>query len=249
MTACLSFCDLICAYVPLCAHPAWRQRRCKAQTPMMHLFSLFCHVGAACVFVWLPRSSRLVASEARSRSLCLPLLQTSLALSFLFNSHWPLLFICFAPHSVAHWLQLPSLRCNRPLLMHYFLLLDPVFKRVKYFRLFFFFFCSLHSHIPCDVLLVCLFIVCPVVWSFACPSFFTSATGSDNYSFSFAHFDLTSNHFYRRDPNKHRSASISPCVVLFNSFPPTTIFVHLLSLSRNLIPIVLKYLIYKLINL
>lgn len=139
MTACLFFfCDSICAYVPLCAHPAWRQRRCKAQTPMMHLFSLFCHVGAACVFVWLPRSSRLVASEARSRSLCLPLLQTSRALSFLLNSHWVLLFICFAPHSVAHWLQLPSLRWNRPLLMHYFLQLAPVFKRVKYFLLFIF---------------------------------------------------------------------------------------------------------------
>lgn len=119
MTACL-FWNSICAYVPLCVHPAWRQRRCKAQTPMMHLFSLFCHVGAACVFVWLPRPSRLVASEARSRSLCLPLLQTSLALSFLFNSHWLLLFICFAPHSVAHWLQLSSLRWNRPLLMHFF---------------------------------------------------------------------------------------------------------------------------------
>lgn len=141
------FCNSICAYVPLCVHPAWRQRRCKAQTPMMHLFSLFCHVGAACVFVWLPRSSRLVASEARSRSLCLPLLQTSLALSFLFNSHWVLLFICFAPHSVAHWLQLPSLRWNRPLLMHYFLQLVPVFKRVKYFLLFIFFStCTLIFH-------------------------------------------------------------------------------------------------------
>lgn len=133
--------------MPLCVHPAWRQRRCEAQTPMMHLFSLFCHVGAACVFVWLPRSSRLVASEARSRSLCLPLLQTSLALSFLFNSHWVLLFICFAPHSVAHWLQLPSLRWNRPLLMHFFLQLVPVLKRVKYFLLFIFFpTCTLIFH-------------------------------------------------------------------------------------------------------
>lgn len=198
ITSCL-FCDSICAYVPLCVHPAWRQRRCKAQTPMMHLFSLFCHVGAACVFVWLPRSSRLVASEARSRSLCLPLLQTSLALSFLFNSHWVLLFICFAPHSVAHWLQLPSLRWNRPLLMHYFLRLVPVFKRTSCYL----FFCNLHSHIPYDVLLVsavCLFIVCPVVWSFACPSFFTSAISSDNH-FSFAHFDLTSNHCYHLNTN------------------------------------------------
>lgn len=56
-------------YLPLCVHPAWRQWRRKAQTPMMHLFSLFCRVRAASGFVCLSRSSRLVASEARSRSL------------------------------------------------------------------------------------------------------------------------------------------------------------------------------------
>lgn len=65
-------CVLICAYVPLCVYPAWRQWRRKAQSPMMHLFSLFCRVRAACGFVCLSRSSRLVASEARSRSLPFP---------------------------------------------------------------------------------------------------------------------------------------------------------------------------------
>lgn len=86
------------AHVPLCAHPQWRRRRREAQIPMMHLASLFCRVGAARVFVWLPRPSRLVASEARSRSLRLPLLQTSLtAVSFLANSHRVPPFIFFTP--------------------------------------------------------------------------------------------------------------------------------------------------------
>lgn len=93
------------AHVPLCAHPArrqWRRRWREAQIPMMHLASLFCHVGAARVFVWLPRPSRLVASEARSRSLRLPLLQTSLAaLSFLANSHRVPPFIFFHPAPVS----------------------------------------------------------------------------------------------------------------------------------------------------
>lgn len=63
-----------------CAHPAWRQRRSMALTPMMHLFSLFCCVRATCGFVCLARSSQLVASEARSCSFPFPLLETSLSL-------------------------------------------------------------------------------------------------------------------------------------------------------------------------
>lgn len=61
--------------------PAWRLWRHKDQTPMMHLFSLFCFVKAACSFVCLSRSSRLVASAARSRSFLPLLLQTSVVLS------------------------------------------------------------------------------------------------------------------------------------------------------------------------
>lgn len=98
---------LICAYVPLCVHPAWRQWRRKAQTPMMHLFSLFCCVRAACGFVCLVPLGSLPQRQGLA---LFPFLYSGPLSLFhsLFNSHWVLLSMSFAPHSVAHCLYLPS---------------------------------------------------------------------------------------------------------------------------------------------
>lgn len=74
----------------------WRQR--KAQIPMMHLASLFCHVGAARVFVWLPVSlGSLPQRQGLAPCDCLFSRPRSLALSFLSNSHWVPPFIFLYP--------------------------------------------------------------------------------------------------------------------------------------------------------
>lgn len=103
----------------------WR----KAQTPMMHLSSLFCRVRAAHGFVCLSHSSRLVASEARSRSLPSPLLQSSLTHSFIHSfipiGHCcpflsllcvlPSFLICYETLLHSHILPLPLAPVVKPL--------------------------------------------------------------------------------------------------------------------------------------
>lgn len=78
------------AHMPLWAHPArlGRRSRHKAQIPMMQLASLFCHVGAAHVFVWLPVPlGSLPQRQGPALCDCLFSRPHSLALPFISNSH------------------------------------------------------------------------------------------------------------------------------------------------------------------
>ena len=133
---------MICSYAPLCV-PSWRQWRRKAQTPMMHLSSLFCFVKAVCGFVCLSRSSQLVASVARSYSL-LSFYLKPFGLSLTLSESFGTAAHFFLQIFFISCLLLTSLTSNLPLhLLIRFLPLAPVLKMSH--RSLLVFFCDSYS--------------------------------------------------------------------------------------------------------
>lgn len=193
-------CVLIRRYVPLCVHPAWRQWWRKAQTPMMHLSSLFCCVRAACGFVCL---SILSARCLRGK----------VSLSFPFLLSRPLLLFhslpsgtdvhSFTPHSVTYCHDPSFLICNETVLRLRVLSCTwPLFLKMWNQSALFLYcgfhtpLCSLGQHPSVRTLsplwwsyFVSFFVLllpARCLWSFTCSLLFTFASYSHSCLFPFA---------------------------------------------------------------